>query len=111
MTRIRATDLFSLHLVPKHTLDHLGISLVPSTEILNRERHLDMPKLRARLVERIVRARVEMKLDESILRLVTPQVLHERIDHLSLCGSDVFVDRNCRMLAEDRRLRHHDFDW
>src|SRR5262245_20567936 len=101
MTRIRATDLFSLHLIPKNSLDHLGISLVPSIEILNRERHLDMSKLRARLVERIVGARVKMKLNESILCLITPQVLHERIDHLSLCGSDVFVDHNCRMLAED----------
>src|SRR5690349_17395481 len=101
---------FPFHLVAKDSLNHLRIRLVPTVKIFNRERYLDMPKLRIRLIKSIVRARVEMKLDESLLRLITPQILHERIDHRSLRGSDVLVNHNGGVLAENRRLRRHDFD-
>jgi hypothetical protein len=50
-----------------------------------------------------------VKLNERLLRFITPQVLHERINH-GASRRDVLIDHNRRMLAEDRRLRHDNFD-
>src|SRR5262245_14579302 len=91
---------FLLHLIPKDPFDHLRVGFIPTTKVFNRERHLDMSKILIRLTETIVRARIEMKLDERLLRLVAPQVLHESIDHRPLCCRHILIDYYCRMLAE-----------
>src|SRR5712691_4861652 len=103
-------SLSILHLGSKYLLDYFRICFFPAPEILNRKRHLNVSEFFVLFVEGIIRDRIKMKLDKSLLRFIAPKILHESIHQRSLGRGHVFVDHNCRMLTENGGPWHNNLE-
>src|SRR2546421_7520503 len=99
-----------LHLIAPDAVYDFGVGALPAAEQLDRERKLDVREAGVRVVELLVRDRAEVVLDERLLRLVAPEVLHEGFDERAVVGRDVAVYDGRRVLAEDGRARDDDLD-
>src|SRR5688500_776081 len=100
----------ALHLSDENLLDHVRISLGPTVEVFNGERNLDVTKIRVCFIKSLVCRGIKVKLYERLLRFVAPEILHKRINYLTLVSGDVLVNRDRGMFAENGSSGHHDLD-
>src|SRR2546422_10497915 len=103
--------LFSLlHQLAKYAFDYLRISSVPSAKIVHCERILNGCEFLVFLVQSFICGGAKMVFDESALRFLAPEILHETLDHRPVCGRDVAIDNHRWVLAEYRRFRNDDLN-
>src|ERR1044072_6348360 len=94
--------LFSLlHLIAKDALDYFRIGALPAAKIVHRERVLDGCEFLVFLIQSVIGAGTEMKLNKSALGFFSEQIVHKRVDDRPISGRDIAIDTHCRMLAEE----------
>src|SRR5215212_9597074 len=100
-----------LDLLAPHAVDDLGVGALPAAEELaDGEGQLDARELPVGVVEGFVRDGAEVVLDERLLRLVAPEVLHEGVEQGPLVFGHVLVDEDGRVLTQDGGAREDDLE-
>src|ERR1041385_5488761 len=74
-------SLSPLHLIAKNAFDNLRISARPASKIIDGKRILDGCEFLVFLGQSVIRTGPKMIFDEGPLRVIRPQVLHERGDN------------------------------